>query len=422
MASQTLSTKALCIALCVSSALGAAAQVNILPDWDKLTNFKTSVTYDLAPFIAFWNAEMQRDYEVCMKGCGGEDRGEGDGDCMSYCGPGPRSMPYSSESGSGTIQVDVLGERFRMTSEAQGTFSEASDLPPPLRGAHASGSGSIAFDAKNGFAVYKVKGSMRSSALGEVPVELCAKVNFPQGLLPPGQQLMSQLDKVKPQVQAALNQMPHQDVIVDGSSVELYEKPGEFECKEWGDCDESNDYCSNGPPGCLEYGDEKENPDLFAGIMSDATPVGAGIQGPADGKWDSAIIKFSDWTKGAGSIKEESCDVTMSAAEFFQSSHGNRSLWILDQLMSTLKRTEPLSSALAFIPTKPSQILESAARLESLNADVASLSDDAKAPISSPSPWATMTMAAVGGVLGAACVLALTKMRRGPMRDPPLLA
>merc|ERR1711972_1260277 len=253
-----------------------------------------------------------------------------------------------------------------------------------------------------------------TSAMGPASVEVCAKVNFPQGLLPPGQVIMSQLEQVKPKVETMLNQMPHQDVTVDGSNVALYEKPGESICLKYANCDHSNDYCANGAPPCLEH--RKIGPDVFLGIMSDATPVGAGIQGPANGKWDSAIVKFSDWAKGAGAIEDESC-VTMSATELLHSHHANRTLWAFDQLMSQLRSTQSLSSALAFIPAKPSDIFASAAKLERIKDGAVKFDEGAKVKISVPSAWLTGAMAALAGVVGAVLVLVISKRSQPPARD-----
>ena len=322
---------------------------DIKPDWNKLTDFSTSLSLDLAPLIAFAHADLKGRHDDCLGTC----QGYGNGNCDRECRLG--EFPIKSESGTGTMQVDVSGERFKMTSVAQGEYTQSASLPPPLRGAKVSGSDSISFDAKSGFVFYKAKASV-TTTLGPFAAEMCAKVNFPQGLLPPGQAIMAQLDRVKPKIEEELKQMPHQEVTVDGASVAAYEKPGRTQCNYYG--------YRNNRMTCLEEGDRKVSPpDQFAGMMHDGTPVGYGLQGPAGGKWDSAILKFSNWTTGAGTIAEESC-VTMSATELLQSPHANRSLWVFDQLMSQLKRTEPLSTALAFVPAQPSQIFASAAKLE----------------------------------------------------------
>jgi len=371
---------------------------DIKPDWNKLTDFSTSMTMDLAPIIAFGNAHEVSSHEDCLKYSGCQHRGSCDRACPSG------GFPIKSESGTGTIQLDVLGERFKMTSDCQGEYGQSTMLPEQLRGAKISGTGSIAFDAKSGFVVYKAKASV-TSTYGPASFELCAKVNFPQGLLPPGQAIMAQLDRVKPKIEEGLKQVPHHDVTVDGVSVAVYEQPAPQQCKKYGSCENG---CRDGPPPCLEEG-EKMGPDQFAGMMHDGTPIGYGLQGPADGKWDSAVLKFSDWTAGAGTIAEESC-VAMSASELLQSPHANRSLWVFDQLMSQLKRTEPLSTALAFVPAQPSQIFASAAKLESMQVGAASLNQAAKVPLSSPSAWVTVAMAAVGGVVGAGFVLVLSRI------------
>jgi hypothetical protein len=366
---------------------------DIEPDWKKLTDFSTSVTFDLAPLLDFEKEVQSKMAARCR-----DDQGcSFDGKC--YCKQRPDVGPYSadcscpgpwssvkSDSGSGTIQLDVLGERFKMTSDEHADFSHASSLPAPLQGAKVSGAASIAFDAKAGFVVYKGKAVIASSAVGPGSFEFCAKVNFPQGLLPPGQAIMAQLEQVKPQVESALRSFPHQDAVVDGIDVSVYEQQG---------------------IGGLA-------PNRFAAIQHDATPVGLGIQGPVGGKWDSAIMKFYGWTTGAGTIEEESC-VTMSATELLQSHHANRTLWVFDQFMSQLKTTEALSAALAFIPSKPSQIFASAAGLESITVS-------ASVVISSPSAWFTMAMAAVGGVVGAGFMLVLSKSSRASARGYALLA
>lgn len=344
---------------------------DIEPDWKKLTDFSTGMRFDLASVIASRNAFIAAGHPAS-------------------------AFPVKSESGSGTIQLDVLGERFKMTTDCQGEYARSSVLPPPLQGAKISAVGSIAFDAGAGFIVYKAKGRVGQGPLS-FPFELCAKVNFPHGLLPPGQAIMAQLDRVKPQIVGGLRNIPHQDVTVDGIDVALYEQPAH------------------------EVHGEKLGPDMFVGITHDAIPVGFGIERPAGGKWDSATLKFSDWTTGAGTIEEESC-VTMSATELLQSHHANRTLWVFDQLMNQLKSTEPLSTALAFIPAQPSQIFASAAKLESIKVDAASFNEDAKVPSSSPSAWVTMAMAAVGGVAGAGFVLVLSKSSRTSVRDYALLA
>merc|ERR1712066_603962 len=159
----------------------------------------------------------------------------------------------------------------------------------------------------------------------------------------------------------------------------------------------------------------------FVGIMSDATPVGAGIQRPANGKWDSAIVKFSNWTKGAGAIEDESC-VTMSATELLHSHHANRTLWAFDQLMSQLRSTEPLARALAFIPAEPSVIFASASKLESIKLDAVKFDEVATVYISAPSALLTGAMAAIGGVVGAGLVLAVSKRSHSRARDYEAMA
>lgn len=208
--------------------------------------------------------------------------------------------------------------------------------------------------------------------------------------------IMAQLDKAKPKIEAMLNQMPHQEATVDGVGVAVFEQKG------------------------YGRGDEQLSPDQFVGIAHDATPVGAGIQGPAGGKWDSAIVKFSDWTKGAGTIDEESF-VSMSATELLQSQHANRTLWTFDQLLSQLMASEPLSNALAFIPAKPSEVFASAAKFENINVGASKLDENARVTSSSTSALVTMAMAAVGGVAGAGFVLALSKSRSAT-RDYALLS
>merc|ERR1712137_218218 len=151
---------------------------------------------------------------------------------------------------------------------------------------------------------------------------------------------------------------------------------------------------------------------MFAGLMHDATPVGFGIQGPANGKWDSAVVEFSDWKMGSGTIAEESC-VQMTATELLQSHHANHGLWVFDQLMGQLKSTEPLSSALTYLPAQLSQIFASAAKLESNNfVEVASTNLSGEKQSSSTAAWTTMAIASVAGVVGVGFVVMLAKTQR----------
>jgi hypothetical protein len=145
-----------------------------------LTDFSTSFSFDLAPMIDFADDQIKREAKSCLEHSGFN--------CPTGGGP------VKSDSGTGTIQLDVLGERFKMTTTGQGEYGQSSMVPAQLRGVKVAGSGSIAFDAKSGFIVYKAKVSTANSMYGPASAELCAKVNFPQGLLPPGSMIMAQLD------------------------------------------------------------------------------------------------------------------------------------------------------------------------------------------------------------------------------------
>merc|ERR1711920_417324 len=163
---------------------------------------------------------------------------------------------------------------------------------PEMAGAKVSATESLAFDAKAGFISIRAKGTL-TTIVGPSDIEYCVKVNFPKGLLPPGQMIMSKLDEKKTQIAGLLNSMPHTEVTVDGNEAALFTKSF------------------------------RVGPDLNAVLMFDATPVGFGFKPPAGGAWDDAILKFSGWATGAGNIEEESC-VQMSATEFFHNQHANQ--------------------------------------------------------------------------------------------------
>jgi len=154
----------------------------------------------------------------------------------------------------------------------------------------------------------------------------------------------------------------------------------------------------------------------YFGIQQDATPVGVGMSPPSGGKWSDAVLKFSDWTKGAGSIVTEGCGVHMSATELLASPHSKRVFLMVDQLMERLQKTEPLSLALAHFPQQPSSIFVSAAALEGevSTAMVANVDGNVQTPSWS---WAMVTAAAAAGATSAAVVLAVFESRRRVRND-----
>lgn len=357
----------------------AQAADNIKPDWKKLTDFSTGIKVNLDSVIQVADEEGKRDFEECTK------YNPYDHDFCRHKG-----IPVRTAEAAYNVQLDVSAERFKIAGTVNVEFADSDSIPGPLRGQKASGTATIAFDAAAGFIYVKEKGSV-SSQMGPFDYEFCARAHFPKGLLPPGQMIMAQLDRHKQQVTEHLNQFPHTDATVDGNSVAVYSPPH-----------------------------EPHKPSVFAAIMHDGTPVGVGINNAPSGTWEDASVKFNGWTTGAGTITDEPCVTMMSATELLQSHHANRSLWVFDQVMDLMNKQEPLTSVLAFVPLQPSKIFESAARIESLEASSLRFNEDAKVEISSVSSWATMAIAAVGGVIGASLVLVLSKTRAS-MRRPELL-
>jgi len=298
---------------------------------------------------------------------------------------GEERLQFKSYEGDFKVQLDVAKERFAITGHANIVYGNAQSIPPPLQGQSANGKVTLAFDATAGFVFMKEKGSVHTK-MGLFDYDVCARVHFPQGLLPPGQAIMAQIDNGKQQLAAHLNQMPHTDGTVDGHSVAVYSPPA-----------------------------HEPIPPQFVAIMHDATPVGYGLTKPS-GAWKDAAIKFNNWKHGAGAIADEQC-VEMSAVELFQNHHARSTLWAFDQVMDLLNKHESLKPMLAFVPVEPSKIFQSAAKHERLA--LSTHNENAKVEISSAS-WATMAMAAVGGAVGASLVLVLSNTRAS-LRTPELL-
>jgi hypothetical protein len=364
-----MGSRVLAFALMVMAQAG-----DINPDWKKLTDFSTDVKVDLDSLIPAMRKSYDEGYKQCVQTFQDE--------APDYCHKG--STPLKTMEGDFKVQLDVPAERFKIEANARAEYSDSEMIPPPLRGAQVSGKGTLAFDATAGFLLVKEKGVVNS----QFDYEFCAKVHFPQGLLPPGQMIMAQLDGKKQQVTDGLNQMPHTEATVDGNSVVVYSQPGN-------------------PP----------NPSMYAAMMHDATPVGFGINTAPSGTWADAVIKFNGWTAGAGAIADEPC-AEVSATELLQNPHAIRSLWAFDQVMDLMNKQEPLKSVLSFVPAQPSKIFESAVRLENLEVRRHRLNEMTE--VSHSISWGMVAMAAVGGVVGASLVLLLTKTRME--RAPGLLA
>jgi hypothetical protein len=239
----------------------------------------------------------------------------------------------------------------------------------------------------------KEKGNLKTHA-GPVGFEFCVKVNFPKGLLPPKQVLAAQLDARKKQVQDILDHAPNTKATVDGNTVALYEKRGR-------------------PAGMYGRSDPGV-PNEYVGIQEDATPVGVGLGAPGGGNWSRAVLGFSGWTKGAGSIVTESCAVHMSATELLASPHANRTLWMFDQLMDSLKKTESMSAILAYLPEQPSVIFVSAAALESLPA---TSEDRAVVNVSAQWSWSMVAVAAAAGAASATLVALVMEKKSRSHRE-----
>jgi hypothetical protein len=376
------------ISLAVAYSLTVLAHAGeITPDWNKLTDFKTGIKVNLDSVLAKIT-ELDKLREKACRDCSDP----------RYCSPNPQycsryfpGPPVKKFEGSFNLQLDVAAERLKFeVAHAEVEYPDHSRIPPPLRGQKASGQGSLAFDAGKGFIQIQEKGHM-GTQMGAFGYEFCAKVNFPKGLLPPGQAILAQLDQKKQQITGALNHFPHTEATVDGNSVAVFSQPAH-------------------PPTA---------PAQFVAVMHDATPVGYGINTPPSGNWEDASLKFNGWTHGAGDIADEPC-VEMSATELLQSYHANRSLWAFDQIIDLMSKQDPLQSVMALAPAQPSKIFETAAMLESLEASRTRFSESLKVGISSVTVWTIVAMATVGGALGASFVLLLSS-RRAPAHSLELL-
>jgi hypothetical protein len=328
-------------------------EVKVVPDWDKLTDFTTSFKIDMQSGID----EQNNNPSI----------------------PHPQANAiYTKFKESGKIQLDYLGERVKISIDSWSVGFSETYPAPALRGVSGTGTAEMTFDATAGSVGLRETGKMNTK-VGPVDLEICTKVTFPKGLLPPKQVLSAQLDKVKPRLEQMLSRLPNTRTVVNGNTVALYSK------------------------GVGKGGG-------YAGIQQDATPVGFGLSPPSGGKWGDAIVEFSDWTEGAGSIVTEGCGVHMSATELLASPHSNHTLEMFDQLMDSMKKSEALSAILAYFPEKPSAIFVSAAALEgSANMDV-----NVQTP---PWSWALVAAAAAAGAISAAVVLAVFQSWRGGRTD-----
>jgi len=327
----------------LAAVLGAASAQQGSPvnvDMDKLTDFTAKFSVDTATLIK--NAQLPPDVAMRIPG-------------FAF---------------HGAIQADVGGERLKITVKGVDSLPDhpiAPDQPEYTIGAHEKGSAELIFDGPGGFVSYRAKGveQLPNVAGGKpIKIELCAKVNFPKGMLPPGQMIKSQMVQMKPMLEQRLSMMPHADATVDGDQVAIYNS------KEVSHED--------GPP-------------MYVGIKEkDGTPLGAGVVQPSGGTW-TPFFRFTQWTHGAGEISEIQCaqglDSTSLAADRSAAMH----MQAFDHVMASLKDAEALNQVFAAFPAQPSLIFKS-------SGDAATALEEKRATSSSLFP--TVAVAVAAGALG----------------------
>eukprot|EP00408_Alexandrium_pacificum_P010324 CAMPEP_0171234490 /NCGR_PEP_ID=MMETSP0790-20130122/41458_1 /TAXON_ID=2925 /ORGANISM="Alexandrium catenella, Strain OF101" /LENGTH=323 /DNA_ID=CAMNT_0011700773 /DNA_START=69 /DNA_END=1036 /DNA_ORIENTATION=- len=280
---------------------------HVVPDFEKLTDFKTDFSFNTKPGTYFTARPLLTD-----------------------------------EAGAGTLQLDAFGERLDITiPRATATFAPEygmhHDLPPSLLGARYNGSARLTFFP--GVAVLSEEATLTPVRMPPFHFRYCVKMHFAPGLLPPGSMLKSMVDSKKPMIEQMLNADPHQYVTVDGKTVAVYSlHPGTslYSRRPW-----------DGPP---EY----------VGLHLDASIAGVGLEPPKDGSWEHILLKFSGWTKGAGEIQESSCGEGAGAAELAAAPQAGRALAVFDSLLAGLQGAEPYGQVLRAFPAKPSLLFEGA--------------------------------------------------------------
>lgn len=251
--------------------------------------------------------------------------------------PPDAAMMLPGVSLHGEVQADVGGERLKITLHGKGSVPDhnpqALESPPEwMSGARETGRAEFIFDGPGGFVSYRGNAvdEMPHSFPGAIKSDFCVHVNFPKGLLPPGQMIKDQVVQMKPMIEQQLSMMPHADATVDGDQVAIYNS------KEVSHED--------GPP-------------MYVGIKEeDGTPLGAGVVQPSGGTW-TPFFRFTQWTHGAGDISEIQCtdlDSSSLAADRYAAVH----MQVFDRVMASLKGAEASHPVFAAFPAKPSLIFK----------------------------------------------------------------
>jgi len=327
---------------------------------------------------------------------------------------------------TGTINLDVKGEEVSITSEGLLTLNNRVDGPYPKpakyggmitqlpAGVQVKGSGAFAFSRSKGGGSVKA-GVATSNYHGfQASTGFCVSVHVPVGILPPGGALMSMIGSKESRVEQMLNQIPHEKVDYDGTSVAKFTAPhappGEsvfFEMEYDGTpvrfqadhaasyqkCDNNCQYCRT--HACHSY-------ESFVEHCCEDVVYGADM---------SVSAEFKNWTEGAGEVETFDCAEGLSTD---LEAHPEALLPMLafEHLVKNLpKEAYP---TLPF-PAEPVELLLSATE-EARRRRPKTL---ATAP--APQAW-PMTMACAGGALGAAVVLGMASIVQKTRRSEPLLA
>jgi len=184
-----------------------------------------------------------------------------------------------------------------------------------LGNATMSSHGSLYLDAKNGFGMVDLHGSMNSRVLPEMKFSVCQENKIPKQVLQP----LQQIDEVR----AAL--------LLNTRSHEV-----------------SHDLATYTVPG---------SPDVVTVLATDATPVEFGI--------GDSYIQYTNWRQGVGSSKP-SCPRSWRrrlgvskpscSRRLLEDTNEPRPLWVFDQIMYLIMGQEPLRSVLGFVPALPSDL------------------------------------------------------------------
>lgn len=306
-----MSLRALLVALGVHQA--GAADINL--NWNKLTDFTTDFAI---------NYDVRRD----------------------------------QVTGNGKLQVDLFGERLKMVVREDFDLDihdvvEALNLGPAMGGGPPAGVEPKPTLKGNEFFQFTLNvpdafvsmrfdehGETHNAHLGEPGADMnaCFKIDFPRGLIDPSFITTHINAGVKKQIQDTVQQMPHQDVTVNGVETAVF--------------------------GPITFGPEvKDFPQVkYFALRLDGTPFGEGLTPPVNGKW-SPVVQYTNWQEGAGEIAEIPCR-SVSPTELIAHPKAAKAFAMLDRVMASVKKTPTLNLPLAHFPEKPSLIFYSAAELE----------------------------------------------------------